>query len=94
MLNVKVILINTFNAACLWKGHDLSNNVCVSMKLICWPMKKLSEENETLTQIVYDAGNSPAQQLRRINQSINQKFRKKTQLKTYYKHTVWKNNDI
>ena len=51
-------------------------------------MKKLSEENETLTQIVYDAGNSPAQQLRRINQSINQKFRQKNQLKTYYKHTV------
>ena len=43
------------NAICWWKGLDLSNNVG-EYEVNRFTKEKLLEENETLTQIVNDAG--------------------------------------
>ena len=46
------------NAACLSNGPDLSNNVC-EYEVNRLTTEHLLEENETLTQIVYNAGHPP-----------------------------------
>jgi len=66
-LKVKVIILQ--------KGHDLTNNVCEYE--VNQLTKNLLEENETLTQIVYDAGWLPGQ----IHQPISRNFLRKIQLK-------------
>jgi len=58
------------NAACLWKGLDLSNTMC-EYEVIGWLMKQLLEENETLTQIVTG----------RFHQSISRNLLQKIRLK-------------
>ena len=46
------------NDACLWTGDDLNNKVC-EYEVNPLTNEKLLEENETLTQIVYEARRPP-----------------------------------
>ena len=47
------------SVTCWWKGLDLNNIVC-EYEVNGWLMKKLLEENKTLTQIVNNARRPPA----------------------------------
>jgi len=68
------------NVAYLLKDLDLGNNVC-EYEVNGWIMKKLFEENETLTQTVNDAGRQASHRLDGFHQSISGNFLRKIRLK-------------
>ena len=66
------------NDACLSKGPDLSNNVC-EYEVNRLTTENWLEENETVTQIVYNAGRPTGQTYQSISQNLLLKIRLRIQ---------------